>query len=125
MLSLIIPVYKNEANLERLLKELAALDRRLENELEIIFVVDGGPDDSLRILQDRVPGLIRRSQIAALSRNFGSFNAITAGLELGRGDFFAVLAADLQEPPQRRQKFADSGAGALGAIAEYDIGGAF
>ncbi len=107
MLSLIIPVYKNEANLERLLRELVRLDEQLENDLEVVFVVDGSPDDSLRILQERVPGLFRQSQIAALSRNFGSFNAIKAGLELGRGDFFAVLAADLQEPPELAVQFYD------------------
>jgi len=107
VLSLIIPVYKNEANLERLLRELVRLDEQLENDLEVVFVVDGSPDDSLRILQERVPGLLRQSQIAALSRNFGSFNAIKAGLELGRGDFFAVLAADLQEPPELAVQFYD------------------
>jgi glycosyltransferase involved in cell wall biosynthesis len=107
VLSLIIPVYKNEANLERLLRELVRLDEQLENELEVVFVVDGSPDDSLRILQERVPGLLRQSQIAALSRNFGSFNAIKAGLEIGRGEFFAVLAADLQEPPELAVQFYD------------------
>jgi glycosyltransferase involved in cell wall biosynthesis len=107
VLSLIIPVYKNEANLERLLRELVRLDERLGNDLEVVFVVDGSPDDSLRILQERVPGLLRQTQIAALSRNFGSFNAIKAGLELGRGEFFAVLAADLQEPPELALQFYD------------------
>ena len=105
MLSLIIPVYKNEANLDRLLDELVRLDQRLENDLEVVFVVDGSPDASLQILHERVPGLIRRSQVATLSRNFGSFNAIAAGMELGRGDYFAVLAADLQEPPELVLRF--------------------
>lgn len=100
MLSLIIPVYKNEANLDRLLAELASLGQRLEKELEVIFVVDGSPDGSFRILEQRLPGMLPCSQLASLSRNFGSFNAITAGMELGRGEYFAVLAADLQEPPE-------------------------
>lgn len=107
MLSLIIPVYKNEDNLDRLLNELVRVDQRLEHDIEIVFVIDGSPDDSLRILRERVPGLIRHSQTAALSRNFGSFNAIMAGLELGRGEFFAVLAADLQEPPDLVVQFYD------------------
>ncbi len=108
MLSLIIPVYKNEANLDRLLGELASLDQRLEKELEVIFVVDGSPDGSFRILEERLPRMLRCSQLAALSRNFGSFNAITAGMELGRGEYFAVLAADLQEPPDLVVQFYES-----------------
>jgi len=108
VLSLIIPVYKNEANLDRLLGELASLDQRLEKELEVIFVVDGSPDGSFKILEERLPGMLRCSQLATLSRNFGSFNAITAGMELGRGDYFAVLAADLQEPPDLIVQFYES-----------------
>jgi len=108
VLSLIIPVYKNEANLDRLLDELASLDRRLEKELEVVFVVDGSPDGSFQILEERLPGMLRCSQLATLSRNFGSFNAITAGMELGRGEYFAVLAADLQEPPDLVVQFYES-----------------
>jgi glycosyltransferase involved in cell wall biosynthesis len=107
VLSLIVPVYKNEANLDRLLGELVRLDQRLNNELEVIFVVDGSPDASFQILQQRLPGLVCCSQLATLSRNFGSFNAITAGMELGRGEYFAVLAADLQEPPELIIQFYD------------------
>jgi len=108
VLSLIIPVYKNEANLDRLLDALASLDQRLEKELEVVFVVDGSPDGSFNILEERLPGTLRCSQLATLSRNFGSFNAITAGMELGRGEYFAVLAADLQEPPDLILQFYES-----------------
>jgi glycosyltransferase involved in cell wall biosynthesis len=41
-----------------------------------------------------------------LSRNFGSFSAIAAGLAAGKGDYFAVIAADLQEPPELVLRFA-------------------
>jgi glycosyltransferase involved in cell wall biosynthesis len=108
VLSLIIPVYKNEANLDRLLDELASLDQRLAKELEVVFVVDGSPDGSFQILEERLPRMLRCSQLATLSRNFGSFNAITAGMELGRGEYFAVLAADLQEPPDLVVQFYES-----------------
>jgi len=101
LLSLIIPIFKNEPNLERLLRELGKLQTQLrEGEFEVVFVVDGSPDRSLEILRERAPQVLRQVQIAALSRNFGSFNAIAAGLLLGRGDYLAVLAADLQEPPE-------------------------
>jgi polyisoprenyl-phosphate glycosyltransferase len=41
-----------------------------------------------------------RTQLLSLSRNFGSFAAIAAGLERARGNNLAVMAADLQEPPE-------------------------
>ncbi len=105
MLSLVIPVYKNEGSLDRLLGALLDLDRKLEGNLEAVFVVDGSPDRCLDILAERLPALPLRSQLLALSRNFGSFAAIAAGLEAGRGSHFAVLAADLQEPPELAIEF--------------------
>ena len=98
MLSLVIPVYKNEANLDRLLTELVRLHSTLPD-LEVVFAVDGSPDRCAEILAARLPATGLRSQLLLLSRNFGSFSAICAGLEHGLGDRFAVIAADLQEPP--------------------------
>jgi glycosyltransferase involved in cell wall biosynthesis len=100
MLSLVIPVYKNEANLPRLFPELEALAVRVPEALEVVFVVDGSPDGSLRILREQLPSWPVRSRLVELSRNFGSFPAIAAGLQCGRGDYFAAIAADLQEPPE-------------------------
>jgi len=100
MLSLVIPVYRNEENLDRLLLELCGLRERLAEELEVVFVVDGSPDRCLEILQQKLPTMPLRSRLVSLSRNFGSFSAVLAGLNEGRGDYFAVLAADLQEPPE-------------------------
>ncbi len=98
--SLIIPVYRNEETLDALLAALGPLAAALDRKLEVVFVVDGSPDRSYAILQERLPTIGFPSQLIALSRNFGSFAAIRMGLEAGRGPFFAVLAADLQEPPE-------------------------
>src|SRR6188768_3105442 len=100
MLSLVVPVYKNEANLPRLFSELEALAARVPDPMEVVFVVDGSPDASLQILRDRLPSWPVRSQLIELSRNFGSFPAIAAGMRYGTGEHFAALAADLQEPPE-------------------------
>src|SRR5450756_1388937 len=100
MNSLVIPVYKNEANLDRLLAELVKLARSVAGEFEVVFVVDGSPDRCLQILRERLPSLPLRTQLLSLSRNFGSFAAIAAGLERARGGNMAVMAADLQEPPE-------------------------
>jgi glycosyltransferase involved in cell wall biosynthesis len=100
MLSLVIPVYKNETSLPRLLQEVGAMAAKLPGGLEVVFVVDGSPDDSLRILRERLPAWGVKSRLVELSRNFGAFAAIAAGLQEGTGDYFAVMAADLQEPPE-------------------------
>jgi len=105
MLSIVIPVYKNEANLDRLLPALEHVASLSPVPLEVVFVVDGSPDRCLEILRERLPRASFASQLVALSRNFGSFNAILAGLEAGRGDYFAALAADLQEPPELALQF--------------------
>jgi glycosyltransferase involved in cell wall biosynthesis len=105
MNSLVIPVYKNEANLDRLLSELVKLARRVTGDFEVVFVVDGSPDRCLQILRESLPSLPLRTQLLSLSRNFGSFAAIAAGLERARGDCMAVMAADLQEPPELVLRF--------------------
>lgn len=100
MNSLVIPVYRNQANLDRLLAEMVNLAARLPGQFEVVFVVDGSPDRCLQILRERLPLLPLRTQLLSLSRNFGSFAAIAAGLESAHGDCMAVMAADLQEPPE-------------------------
>lgn len=99
MYSLVIPVYKNEESLPDLLAALEEIDRSLSSELEVVFVIDGSPDGSMRVLEAALPSCGFASQLVSLSRNFGSFAAIRAGLAEATGPYFAVMAADLQEPP--------------------------
>lgn len=101
--SLVIPVFRNEENIYDLLNELNRLHHRLR-ELEVVFVVDGSPDQSGDILLDNKNIMNFSAQIVFHSRNFGSFIAIRTGLEFSRGDFIAVMAADLQEPLDLIQK---------------------
>lgn len=105
MFSLIVPVYKNESQLERLLEEVVRLNQQLEGRLEVVFVVDGSPDRSHAVLAQRLPRLAVKSQLLLLSRNFGAFQAVTAGLAAAKGEFLAVMAADLQEPPELMIRF--------------------
>lgn len=99
MLTLVIPVYRNEMNLPDLLVAVAGLDAQLNSQLEVVFVVDGSPDRCYELLRAQLPAQSFRSQLILLSRNFGSFMAIRTGLQAGNGEKFAVMAADLQEPP--------------------------
>jgi polyisoprenyl-phosphate glycosyltransferase len=100
MLSLVIPVYNNEDSLPRLFRELEAFASRLDDDLELVFVVDGATDRSQELLESQLALWPFRTQLIELSRNFGSFPAIAAGLQHATGDFLAVCAADLQEPPE-------------------------
>lgn len=98
--SLIIPVYKNEASIRRLLDSLTAINQKLDGQLEAVFVVDGSPDQSYALLRDAIGNLSFAAQLLTHSRNFGSFPAIRSGLAAARGEYFGVMAADLQEPPE-------------------------
>jgi len=51
--SLVIPVYKNEQSIPDLLESLKKIDNALDGQLEIVFVVDGSPDQSYALLRDR------------------------------------------------------------------------
>lgn len=105
MYSLIIPVYRNEASLLELIEVVGEISRALDLALEAVFVVDGSPDNSYTLLRDALPKAPFASQLLALSRNFGSFAAIRVGLQAARGHYFAVMAADLQEPPELAVEF--------------------
>lgn len=99
MLSLIVPVYRNETSIAPLLSVIAEIALSLPDELEAVFVDDGSPDRSRQLLVEMLPGVAYRSRLVVLSRNYGALAAVRAGLAAGSGDHFAVMAADLQEPP--------------------------
>ena len=105
MYSLVIPVYRNRESLPELLEQLRALQRSLPRRLETLFVVDGSPDDSYAWLRAALPESGLDARLILLARNFGSFAAITAGLAEATGQYFAVLAADLQDPPDIAREF--------------------
>lgn len=98
--SLIIPVYANYDSLPELLMLLTQLQVNLQGKLEVIFVIDASPDNAYGYLEKYLPTQTFASQLILLSKNYGSFSAIMAGLSQARGQYFAVMAADLQEPPE-------------------------
>jgi glycosyltransferase involved in cell wall biosynthesis len=97
--SLIIPVYRNEASLPELLQAVRGIASDAGGTMEVVLVVDGSPDRCEAWLLDHLPDYAVPSQLIALSRNFGSFTAVRTGLAAARGEYIAVMAADLQEPP--------------------------
>lgn len=107
MLSIIVPLYRSEDNIPRLFQELLRIAELIPITTEFVFVDDGSPDRSAMLIDERLAGLSRPAQLVRLSRNFGAFPAISAGLNHARGDYFAVIAADLQEPPEIIIEFLD------------------
>jgi polyisoprenyl-phosphate glycosyltransferase len=115
--SLVIPIYKNEESLAELIDAVAGLKKSLSPSLlEVIFVVDGSPDNSYARLKDLLPKTSLSSQLILLSKNFGSFAAIRAGLKEAKGQYSAVMAADLQEPPELIVEFFQTL-----ALGEHDV----
>lgn len=108
--SVIIPVYGNRDSVPELIQRLTTLLKAREERghAEAVFVVDGSPDDSLECLRSALAESSLTAQLISLSRNFGSFSAIRAGLSFARGDYVGVMAADLQEPPEILEAFFDS-----------------
>jgi len=98
--SVVIPVYKNEDSITRLLEALTQMNASLDNDMEAVFVVDGSPDKSFELLKNALEQVSFSAQLLTHSRNFGSFPAIRSGLIASRGEYFGVMAADLQEPPE-------------------------
>lgn len=98
MFTLVVPVFNNEGSIPELIQTVSVLNQSLSGNLDAVFVDDGSPDRSRELLEKHLPGAGYRARIVILSRNFGSFAAIRAGLGVGAGDYFAVMAADLQEP---------------------------
>jgi undecaprenyl-phosphate 4-deoxy-4-formamido-L-arabinose transferase len=100
MISLVIPVYNEAANLPDLWARLAAVMKGMGRPWEAVFVDDGSADDSLKMLKefaDAAPGHVR---VVELARNFGQHSAILAGFKQSKGDIIVTLDADLQNPPE-------------------------
>lgn len=98
LITLVVPVYRNAECISSLMLAVEKLHHHFNGELETIFVVDGSPDQSFELLHDALPQQKFRSKLVLLSKNFGSFSAIRVGLQIGTGDYFVSMAADLQEP---------------------------
>lgn len=101
-LSVVVPVYCNEASLRPLFDELITVERALAERdvgLELIFVDDGSLDGSWRVLRD-LKEKRPATRLIRLTRNFGAVHASKTGFRYVTGDCFSILAADLQDPPE-------------------------
>src|SRR5579862_2700524 len=106
LLSIIVPVYKEEANILPFLQRLEPVLGNMEVNYEIIFCLDPSPDNTEFILRKEIQ---RNSCIKLLlfSRKFGQPAATMAGILHCRGESCVVIDVDLQDPPQVIQMLYD------------------
>lgn len=100
LVSYVLPVYNEEDGIRAFHAELVtALGERPELDFELVYVNDGSGDGSLTILKDLAKN-DERVRVVDFARNFGHQIAITAGLDVARGDAVIVMDTDLQDPPR-------------------------
>jgi dolichol-phosphate mannosyltransferase len=98
-LSLVVPAYNEQENVELLLARVDAALRQTGRPFEVIVVDDGSTDDTPRLLEDAqkaYPWL----RVLRLSRNSGQSTAFDAGFRAARGEVIATIDADLQNDPE-------------------------
>ena len=98
-LSVVIPVYNEEASLGELIGRCLAACRGLELDFELILIDDGSRDRSAALIEAAAgcePELVG----VILNRNYGQHAAVMAGLAQSRGEVVVTLDADLQNPPE-------------------------
>ena len=99
LISIIVPCYNESAALPIFMKELnKVICEMQEEDFEIILIDDGSKDDTKNIMVNLSKDDVRVKYIS-FSRNFGKEATIFAGLEHAKGDFVAMMDADLQDPP--------------------------
>src|SRR6266540_6785210 len=99
-LSVVIPVYNEEAGLAALFARLYPALDALKVSYEVIFVNDGSRDRSAALLREQFERRPDVTRVVLLNGNFGQHMAIMAAFERCRGERVVTLDADLQNPPE-------------------------
>lgn len=95
-LAVVIPVYRSEQSLPRVVAEvLTTLDTVIK---ELILVIDGSPDDSAIICRE-LASQEKRVKFISLRKNFGEHNAVLCGLNFVTAQYVAIMDDDAQHPP--------------------------
>lgn len=110
-LSVVIPVYNEEGNLEPLHQKLHATLSRLDLSYEILFIDDGSRDRSPEVL-GKLVSLDRHVRVITFAENAGQTAAFDAGFRKARGEIIVTLDADLQNDPADIPRVIDAMEGA-------------
>jgi putative glycosyltransferase len=97
--SIVTTLYNSAAYVEEFFRRSVAAVSSVTDDIEVVFVDDGSPDDSLSLARSLVGGGVD-VRVVELSRNFGQFQAVMTGLAHADGDVVFLLDSDLEEPPE-------------------------
>lgn len=104
LISLIVPCYNEEKAIPLFYKETTKLIKKMNFlEFELIFINDGSNDKTLEILR-KLAQKDKRVRYISFSRNFGKEAGMIAGLEKSKGNYVAIMDADMQDPPAMIEK---------------------
>ena len=120
-LSLVIPVYNEEANLSELIRRTLAACDPMGISYEMILVDDGSADNSAQMIREAAEKNGGKVVGIFLTTNFGQHAAVTAGLQTSVGKYVITLDADLQNPPEEIPKLVEKlreGYDVVGTIRE-------
>lgn len=99
LLSIVVPVYNEEANIKKFYSSVKEVLNTLPYEQEIIFVDDGSSDNSATMLR-HIAAEDTAVKVLLLARNFGHQLALTCGLDHAKGDAVITMDGDMQHPPE-------------------------
>lgn len=98
MISIIVPCYNEEKALPFFYEEINKVLKNIKEDHELIFVNDGSKDNTLKVIKEYTQK-DKKVKYINFSRNFGKEAAMYAGLEFSKGDYVAIMDADMQDPP--------------------------
>lgn len=98
MISIVVPCYNEKEALPFFYKEATKVLKSINDEYEIIFINDGSSDETLHVMKE-IASQDEHIVYLSFSRNFGKEAAMYAGFCNAKGDYVAVMDADLQDPP--------------------------
>ena len=120
-LSIVIPVYNEEANLPLLFQRLYPVLDTLNLSYEVLFTDDGSADRSRELLAAQFATRPKETRVIEFNANYGQHMAIMAGFERSRGDIVVTLDADLQNPPEEIPKLLESIAAGHDYVGGYRL----
>ena len=104
LISIVVPCYNEEESVPLFYEEIDKISKKMKNvDFEFLFINDGSKDKTLEILRD-LSKKDERVRYISFSRNFGKEAGMYAGLSNTKGDYVAIMDADMQDPPEMVQR---------------------
>jgi glycosyltransferase involved in cell wall biosynthesis len=122
VISVVVPLYCESASLRKFLASVKTNLERVDESYELVLVDDGSTDGTWDIIEEES---VKFAELRALqlSRNFGKESALSAGIEMARGDAVITMDGDMQHPPdlipEMIRIWHESGADIVEAVKEH------